>query len=184
MNNDGLLFTLCHEVNHILGGEPVYSPGYWPSVEGQADYMATNTCLRLLMGSDDNRSIISRMKIPKEVAAACDVVYSESEESALCQRSAMAGWTFAEYYRQYKLKPGEFHRVYPVISFVKKDPLKVTETNRSYTSPQCRFDTALAGALCKKGANFDISKWKEPNQFSCDITDPLKSQRPRCWYKP
>lgn len=41
---DGAAMILCHEMGHGFGGAPFKQSG--PSVEGQADYYSTNTCLR------------------------------------------------------------------------------------------------------------------------------------------
>jgi hypothetical protein len=35
---------LCHEMGHILGGEPLRSNKGWSSTEGQADYYSAYTC--------------------------------------------------------------------------------------------------------------------------------------------
>lgn len=45
MDPDALAVTLCHELAHGLGGDPVKENG--TTTEGQADYFATNICLPL-----------------------------------------------------------------------------------------------------------------------------------------
>lgn len=172
MTNDGLAFTICHEINHFIGGEPKYSPGYWPSVEGQADYMASNACLKSFWEGEDHKDSIAQMEIPRAISEICG-------QEALCIRSVMAGYVFAENYRQFKLTSVEYGKKYPPISFSKRDPLVVRETNRSYSSPQCRFDSALAGALCEKGKMFDVRDWRDPGELVCD--EGL-GQRPGCWF--
>jgi hypothetical protein len=172
MTDDGMAFMICHEIGHIIGGDPKYSPGYWPSVEGQASYAASNLCLREFFKDEDN----SETKAPLVVTQECSKTYSDREEASLCIRTVMAGYIFAENYRQFKLLPGEFHKEFPPISFEKKDPSEVRETNRSYPSPQCQFDTAFAAALCEKGKNFTVDVFRDPDQFTCT--------RPRCWYGP
>src|SRR5690606_13527496 len=50
MDEDALLFILCHELGHHLGGAPKKKRGEsdidsWSSAEGQADYFAAKECL-------------------------------------------------------------------------------------------------------------------------------------------
>lgn len=43
---DALVLILCHELGHLYGGEPLKPNRHYISAEGQADYFATNFCLR------------------------------------------------------------------------------------------------------------------------------------------
>ena len=47
---DSFALTLCHEVGHLYGGEPVSEPVNRMSVEGQADYWATSECWERVIG--------------------------------------------------------------------------------------------------------------------------------------
>ncbi len=44
MNSMVMSLLLCHEIGHILGGEPLRSIKGWSSTEGQADYYSSYTC--------------------------------------------------------------------------------------------------------------------------------------------
>ena len=47
MTPKGFALVLCHEVGHHLGGSPRFNHNSdWASVEGEADYYATNDCMR------------------------------------------------------------------------------------------------------------------------------------------
>lgn len=47
MRYEGFVLVLCHEVGHHLGGRPRYGRNTdWGSVEGQADYWATLSCMK------------------------------------------------------------------------------------------------------------------------------------------
>jgi hypothetical protein len=184
MTNDGLAFTFCHELGHVFGGEPKRSAGYWPSIEGQANYAASNLCLRRLFAGDDNVAIVARLRVPARVRTLCEAAYADAGEAALCQRSALAGAVFAEWYRQLKLHSREYRQVFPAVNFSRPDPTQVRETHTAYSSPQCIFDTALAGALCPRGQRWDLSSTALNQELSCEGRDALSAQRPRCWYKP
>lgn len=46
INEEGFLTTLCHELGHLLGGEPMRNE---ISFEGQADYFSTKACLKRIL---------------------------------------------------------------------------------------------------------------------------------------
>jgi hypothetical protein len=46
INPDALILIICHELGHLYGGEPLKDEYNQISPEGQADYFATNKCLR------------------------------------------------------------------------------------------------------------------------------------------
>lgn len=48
MNPKTLKLLLCHEIGHVLGGEPKMSRGGWSSTEGQADYYSSHECAKRL----------------------------------------------------------------------------------------------------------------------------------------
>lgn len=47
MSEKAWIFSVCHEIGHILGGAPHVKDdkNSWGSVEGQADFFATSVCL-------------------------------------------------------------------------------------------------------------------------------------------
>ena len=50
---DALILLLCHELGHLLGGDPKKSRGGWSSTEGQADYFSSSECVRHWRMSED-----------------------------------------------------------------------------------------------------------------------------------
>src|SRR4051812_30887126 len=64
VTEDVLILIGCHEIGHLMGGEPLKSPGYIISAEGQADYYATLKCARKYFQDEDNASLND--KKPKE----------------------------------------------------------------------------------------------------------------------
>lgn len=189
--NDGFTYTLCHEISHIIGGRPNYvNDDFWGSAEGQADYMATNICLKNLFKDDSNVALLPGLNVPLAVTQLCNKAYSSKEDSALCQRSILAGRSFAENYRLYKISSftgsrntARFRSISAPLSFTKRDSTVVRELNRSYSIPQCRLDSAVSGALCTRGMDFHLNTVNDPNLFNCEGNDVLNSHRPKCWYK-
>ena len=69
MNRDGLELILCHELGHHLAGPPIKKKSTWASAEGQADYFATNSCLKELWKGDyRERSITASLNVVKMIA--------------------------------------------------------------------------------------------------------------------
>lgn len=189
--NDGVAYTLCHELSHIIGGRPKYvNDEFWGSAEGQADYMATNICLKNLFSPDDNLALLDGLNVPASVRSSCDTAYPSSSDSALCQRSILAGLSFAQNNRRYKIESytrprntPAFRTIAAPLSLTRRDPTVVKELNRSYSIPQCRLDSAIAGALCHRGVSFHLDRVNDPNTFNCQGADPADTHRPKCWFK-
>ncbi|MCP4911630.1 MAG: hypothetical protein GY909_00815 [Oligoflexia bacterium] len=59
LSKKGLLLILCHELGHLYGGTPHTTMG--KSVEGQADYWATNICLPQVLPNDDHMIAINEV---------------------------------------------------------------------------------------------------------------------------
>lgn len=183
MNQDSLAFTACHEISHVIGGNPHYmNDEFWGSAEGQADYAAANLCLKRLWEDDDNLSAIQGLAIPAAIAQRCATAFPDPQEAALCQRTVMAGAAFAENYRRYKIRTftgarsgARWSAVAAPLSLLKPSSEVARKLNRSYPTPQCRLDTVIAGALCTKGQAFRLDSLNEPDRLNC--------VRPRCWFK-
>ena len=171
MNNDGLAFVVCHEIGHAIGGHPKYmSDVFWGSAESQADYFATNVCLKKVFKDDNNAAAVEGLKVPKDVKKLC-------KDNALCVRSIMAATVFAEYTRQAKISQ------YPKpVDPLKRDSTVVTVLNRSYAAPQCRLDTAVAGSLCARGESFDLNTVGDAKDWNCRAPDASNMLRPACWF--
>ena len=172
---DGYLFVLCHELGHVMGGAPFHA--YFPelSAEGQADYYSTNTCLPIIFANQDNISAIKKLNVPLSVKLDCDRVWKTPEDSAICQRSIMAAFSFSKFLMR-ALNGAQ-------VSFTKHDSEKVEATKEAwYPEKQCRFDTSMAGALCAKKIN-STQEVGEPANCSLYNLIASKAARPQCWFK-
>ena len=183
MTADGLALVVCHEIGHHIGGAPKkldYQGNLrWASNEGQADYWASSKCFKRVFGEDDNQSIVEKMNVPEEVKLKCDQVYSNENESALCQRSSMAGLSLAKLF--HSLRSGSGIDVKKPL-FDSPTDEKVLVTFHGHPQPQCRLDTYFQGSLCDVTAAVDQADAKVGN---CNRSDGHEvGLRPLCWYKP
>ncbi|GAB4016268.1 MAG: hypothetical protein Fur0010_15970 [Bdellovibrio sp.] len=170
MNPDAFLLMLCHELGHHLGGAPRRFRGQtiqrsWSSAEGQADYFARAKCLPRLfkeaefpiVNFDDAMSICSN-----------STTRVGSMNAALSLTRLFA-----------TLKRG-----LAIPQVMKKDSFETVATIYGHSSPQCRPDTFISGALCDlKDEDFDPF---DPTIGACVRSengfDDVVGARPRCWY--
>jgi hypothetical protein len=192
---DAFALVVCHELGHHIGGAPKIGSSVtnnsnatgwggsgggsqWASNEGQSDYFAGLKCLRKMFLNDDNIKIISTMNIPADVTSTCDQVHGEaSEDSAICARITMAGYSTAELFtvlRKLKKKP----------KTVTPDSKIVSRTNHSHPAPQCRLDTYFQAAVCDKDFKEDVSQTDEKVATCHRTADYKVGIRPLCWFKP
>lgn len=139
MNIAGYALVACHELGHIMGGEPRQRTALdgWSSVEGQADYFATNTCMW---------GYVKTLPLPElgkdlddKMVHLCYKKFSPDINSAQDCLKILAGIdAMAQYFnRSYKNDT--------VVSINKKDSSLVERTMQKYPSLQCRVDTWMAG---------------------------------------
>ena len=147
LTEDALRMIICHEAGHLWGGAPHKSPPIdWDgpigsdglslmSAEGQADYFAAKECFKQWVQDQDHTRQIKNA--PNELKQKCENKWGpSSNESGLCQRSALAGKDFLNLVKDFE------------ISFATPAQEVVEKTlNDEYPSRQCRLDTFLAGAL-------------------------------------
>ncbi len=57
LTSDAYAITICHEIGHLLAGEPKVFPTKKYSAEAQADYFATSKCLPRVFNNDKNRAL-------------------------------------------------------------------------------------------------------------------------------
>lgn len=163
MNDNGLALIACHEVGHLLGGEPRSKiPAFiWASSEGQADYYATAICLKnyyeLLFAT-------GKLEEPQEIDnvlyTRCRTKYVQEKDFLICLNimDGIKGFSAVLYH----LDPDKKE-----ISFTQKGP-KASATNyNSYPMAQCRVETLVAGNFCAK------------DKYPCLKAD---SARPQCWF--
>ncbi|MEN0060056.1 MAG: hypothetical protein AAGB31_14540 [Bdellovibrio sp.] len=129
---------LCHELGHILGGEPheIIENRTWSSVEGQADFFATKECLPTFLKNHSRFALNpSRYFIEK------------CQNNNSCAQTLQAAWDLTLFFQTYdsqKSPTPDIHRPAP--------PAKELLRN-AYPSLQCRWDTFVAGALCQVHSN-------------------------------
>lgn len=182
---DAYALVLCHETGHLLGGWPaVEGKGIdMMSSEGNSDYYATYICARILWSDQKKENSKYRDLADKEILAFCNNIYFEIDAQNLCYRSIMGSKSLAIF-----LNKGIN------ISIKNNDQNIVSSTLYEYPKPQCRMDTFMAGAACKRYNKWQHSKYplneKENSLRSCfGIYDSTrkgieKGLRPRCWFKP
>lgn len=181
---------LCHEIGHAFGGYPfsddlMAERIFKTSSEGQADYYATQSCVKALWSADSGGG--RTISISEELQARCDDVWSITSERLVCYRSLSAIEEVADLFKGIN---------YGEASLLASSKEIVDWTNNhSYPSNQCRVDTLVAGALCNvsrsvedlviPGLNEHVSgkdreAGKASKKYSCQ-TGPGK--RPACWFK-
>ncbi len=162
---DEIRLLLCHELGHIVGGEPFMffrgvTSGIAVSAEGQADYYATSICLPHILGKEDNSSFAMIAKNNAELSLLCP--QEDVQKRGLCARIAEASLQFAIYNHQ-AIQESANETIPPkdpgVLPDLSKHDSNVVESTllRAYPSPLCRLDTLIAG-------------------FN-------KQSRPSCWFK-
>lgn len=141
MTKDALINTVCHELGHGIGGEPLKKKKEIEpiSAEGQSDYFATRYCLE---------RIFKHIKPAQEVKAVSEYVGNlcrtnarSRNEQNFCLRAFQALEVERMIFKEFQGKE---------TSFEVKDPTIVETVNSSetfYPSAQCRIDTMVAGVL-------------------------------------
>lgn len=169
VDNDGFLLVFCHEVGHHLAGRPVSGSGL--SVEGQADYFATHTCLPLMFADQDNSAWVRRNRVSLRVMQLCNRVWGfNTSRSYLCQRSLSASEGVAlMFHGGGENKP----------TLWAKDHSHVETTNSRHPEAQCRLDTYVAGATCNTENDPGSNRGK-----ICSFHQAIerKAIRPGCWF--
>lgn len=177
ISEDGFMMALCHEIGHHIGGAPRGNNNTsWGATEGQADYFASLKCFKRLIEKDDNMAIVATMTIDPEVTNRCKTIYKTSQDIALCQRTAMAGYSVANLIAS--------RSETPVIKFNTPDRSTVSKTMEDAPYPQCRLDTFFQGTICDKSIDEEVSK-DNPRIGTCNSKEGYTvGLRPRCWYSP
>jgi hypothetical protein len=185
VTEDGFAMVVCHELGHHLGGFPFVRE--WAADEGQSDYFATQACARNLWKTDFAVNASFAKKVDKTAKEKCDNSWDSKSEQKLCYRIASASFSLATLL-------GALNNQVP--SFSTPDTSKVTTTDHAHPKAQCRLDTYLAGALCKKEFKDDLipgvsstlndaAKEKQALSVSCSQfskKDEFAGRR-ACWFK-
>jgi hypothetical protein len=177
MTPDGFAIVLCHEIGHHLGGFPK-SFG-WASNEGQSDYFGSLKCAREIFKNDDNQAIMSKVNVPAIVTEKCQKSFNTAAEVALCQRSAMAGYSVANTLGSLR-EPDPL----PESKFETPDSTVVAKTNHKHPLAQCRLDTYFAGAICEVAKDVGLSETDETIGTCTIQNNSALGVRPLCWFSP
>ena len=168
MNDNGLALFACHEIAHIIGGEPhsKIKDFKWSSSEGQADYFATSICLKKYFTNQFSQGKLSFPLVHQTLYKKCEKKYSKSKDLIICLSIMDAIEAQASVYEYIAVNNRvSFHKE---INFLEKS-LAVNETNyNSYPTNQCRIETLIAGNFCS------------PLNYPCTSKDSI---RPKCWFR-
>lgn len=180
MTEDAFASVICHEIGHHLGGAPrkVFSWGvHWASNEGQSDYFASSKCMRKYFAKSNNQSVVARMKIDPSVKSQCRRIFGSGENSAICQRSSMAGLALAQLFQEARRETTE-----PL--FTTPDPSIVDTTYHAHPGTQCRLDTYFQASLCVVSDKIENDP-DSPLKGTCNRQEGYRfGTRPLCWYHP
>lgn len=167
VNIQAFALIVCHELGHHLAGFPAYS-GSWASSEGQSDYFSTMVC---------GRKFFSTIRD--------DVEYLNATAIRIC-KEAYDGSKRRTCYHVLKGASGLSSLLSNMSgersSFDTPSTSRVSRTNTSHPSAQCRLDTMVSGVLCQKEwVDMVIPTRANQADYNCTIGD---GARPRCWYAP
>lgn len=165
---DGFALVACHEIGHHIGGYPKIADwNKWATNEGGSDYFATLKCLRRVLPPAAAESVDPLAK------AACASAWSQAADRRLCESGVMAGVSVSSLLAELggAKQP----------SLATPDPSVVERTNDRHPAAQCRLDTYLAGAVCGRSADDELSD-TQPISGACTADGP--GTRPLCWFKP
>lgn len=209
VTNDAFALVVCHEVGHHFAGFPFYpleqfSPrgtgarvytDAWASVEGQADYFATQHCLKTAWKDEHEENIFAFFSSPK-LQQMCSSVENENiNEIGLCVRMIQAGQSITNLFAvlNHNALPSPFS---PTSQFV-------DVTYALHPNAQCRLDTYVQGAQCKTqfeeeeipGRNkqrpylqYTLEAQNKAFKSSCGVAKSTKQEiyvhgaRPNCWF--
>lgn len=136
-NKLSIAFVLCHELGHLLGGEPRQTQvphGEWASCEGQSDDWSTRICLKKWLNEDP-------LLFANEVVAQDSVVRCKGQTNEKqCQQLMSAGFIFFK-------STLEWMKDSNIPSLLTEDKNTVATTDLNYPNAQCRVDTVAHAAL-------------------------------------
>lgn len=177
---DSLRITVCHELGHIYGGSPRRNvPLDWEgpiaedgrshlSAEGEADYYTTLVCFRKMVDGQDHQAALAGRTVPLVTKSKCATVWgADTNEALICERAALGSLDFLNFIKDFD------------ISLERKAPeVALRIILDQYPSRQCRLDTFVAGALCRKEFSLQLDR---NNSSASDCPQP-EAKRPACWY--
>ena len=139
MTEELAYFILCHELGHILGGNPKQTiPGSdWASSEGQSDFFAAKRCIPYLL-----------KKIPMKKRHASKRTDEICKGDTQCETIASIGKEFINFAQRWSFQNYTEVKLGEIPAEVPKSLLR-----NVYPSDQCRVETVIQGATCLVNAN-------------------------------
>ncbi len=177
---EGFTLVACHELGHHLGGAPKIDNGWfssWASNEGESDYFAVLKCLRKVFTASETENWLKNSIPDPYLMSECSKKYSDNASIALCARTAMAGLSTADLFRDLKQEsvPAQFST---------PDQKIVAVTDDEHPGTQCRLDTYFQGSLCTIDANTEVDD-RDYRKGTCTTESGFQSGvRPLCWFHP
>jgi len=190
VTDDGFAAVVCHELGHHLGGFYFYGDTDWASAEGQADYFATQSCLREVWKLQNARNAEAGDKLSAFGKSGCDNTWQDATQRNLCYRVASSGESLAGLLAALRKSPTP--------KLETPDPKVVSRSSAAHPEAQCRLDTYFAGSICPvsfdpmiiparfhpKGQNSAAAEKDVIGSFCHSGLGFLKGNRPLCWFKP
>ncbi len=162
MNDNAHALTACHEVGHLLGGEPRLTiPSFlWATSEGQSDYYATSVCLKSYFDLLEKMGKLEEPQVDQKLYTRCLTNYDETRDFLICLNimEGIEGFSHLLHHLDSKKTKLDFNK--------KSAKVKATILN-SYPEPQCRIETLIAGNFCS------------PEEYPCLGKE---NARPQCWF--
>ena len=134
MTEELAYFVLCHELGHILAGDPKQTiPGSdWASAEGQSDFFAAKKCMPNLMKKISMKKRFTSARVKKICAGNNE-----------CETIASIGFEFVNFAQKWS------YQNYSEVSLNEAPHEVVDEMLRNrYPSDQCRLESVIQGASC------------------------------------
>ncbi|MDD0854304.1 hypothetical protein HBN50_14420 [Halobacteriovorax sp. GB3] len=180
MTKDGLVFILCHELGHHLGGAPKKFRGgsnkrSWSSAEGQADYFAATKCMRKVFENHFETPFLPMYYSDEEVRSTERFCMDEE-----CKKTLLAGLSVSRVFSSLRMGSVE-------PSLIIRNGQSVGQTNYKHPDPQCRLETVISGAQCDLGIEYPFDDSKA-DVGACVAREgdkaSMEGARPRCWFAP
>ncbi len=190
VTDDGFAMVVCHELGHQFGGYP-YARLDWAASEGQSDYFATQACARNIWKKEIEKNKAAAEFATQDIRNYCDAAWDEENDRNLCYRIGVGSQSLAHLLA--KLRGSD-----TIPSPATPDQNEVPQTATVHPDPQCRLDTYLSGAVCRKsfddlvipglvngnGSSSSAAE-TEAAKYSCMRSDgSFTGTRPHCWFSP
>lgn len=133
MNPSVMAMALCHELGHLIGGEPKQTneTGENVTVEGQSDFFAAKNCL-----------VDFYKQYPQYIPQISFEVKNFCKQSSDCEQSLESGLQTFLFLQKWSFAP------YQPVSISKTAPEAFEFIPNTYPSYQCRLDTFRSAAIC------------------------------------